>query len=138
MTEPGPDGQETFQVTVHQAVGGDEFFVELVERFYAGVAADPLLRPMYPHDLTEPKRHLAAFLIQFWGGSQAYSEERGHPRLRMRHMPFTIGPAERDAWFRHMIGALNSLVEERDTIPEAERAMRDYFANAADAMRNAD
>lgn len=139
MTESDPDPEETFAVTVHQAVGGDDFFVELVERFYAGVATDPVLRPMYPDDdLTEAKRHLAGFLIQFWGGSQAYSQERGHPRLRMRHMPFTIGPAERDAWFRHMIGALNSLVDERDTIPEAERAMRDYFANAADAMRNAD
>ena len=138
MPEPGSSGEERFEVTVHQAVGGDEFFVELVERFYAGVAADPILRPMYPEDLTEPKRHLAGFLIQFWGGSQAYSEERGHPRLRMRHFPFHIGPAERDAWFRHMIGALNGLVEERGTIPEAEMAMREYFANAADAMRNAD
>ncbi|MFP5579910.1 MAG: globin [Acidimicrobiia bacterium] len=131
-------GDELFQVSVHQAVGGDEFFVELVERFYAGVAEDPVLRPMYPDDLTEPKRHLAGFLIQFWGGSQAYSEERGHPRLRMRHVPFRIGPAERDAWFRHMVGALNSLVEERDILPAAETAMRDYFSMSAEAMRNAD
>ena len=135
MTEQDP-GEDTFQVTVHQAVGGDEFFVELVERFYAGVAEDPVMRPMYPEDLTEPKRHLAGFLIQFWGGSQAYSQERGHPRLRMRHMPFTIGPAERDAWFRHMVSALNSLVEERDILPEAETAMRDYFSMSAEAMRN--
>lgn len=131
-------GDELFQVSVHQAVGGDEFFVELVERFYAGVAEDPVMRPMYPDDLTEPKRHLAGFLIQFWGGSQAYSEERGHPRLRMRHVPFRIGPAERDAWFRHMVGALNSLVEERDILPAAETAMRDYFSMSAEAMRNAD
>ncbi|HEY1118959.1 MAG TPA: globin [Acidimicrobiales bacterium] len=131
-------GDELFQVSVHQAVGGDEFFVELVERFYAGVAEDPVMRPMYPDDLTEPKRHLAGFLIQFWGGSQAYSEERGHPRLRMRHVPFRIGPAERDAWFRHMVGALNSLVEERDILPEAETAMRDYFQMSAEAMRNAE
>ena len=133
-----PEAGEAFQVTVHQAVGGDEFFVELVERFYAGVAEEPLLRPMYPDDLTEPKRHLAGFLIQFWGGSQAYSAERGHPRLRMRHVPFSIGPAERDAWYRNMIGALNGLVEERDILPEAETAMRDYFSMAADAMRNAE
>lgn len=134
------DGQEpeTFQVTVHQAVGGDEFFVELVERFYAGVADDPVMRPMYPDDLAEPKRHLAGFLIQFWGGSQAYSEERGHPRLRMRHFPFQIGPAARDAWVRHMLAALNSLVEERGILPEAELAMRDYFVRSAEAMRNAD
>ncbi len=136
MTEPGED---QVQITVHQAVGGDEFFVELVERFYAGVADDPLLRAMYPEEeLTGAKRRLALFLVQFWGGEPVYSQERGHPRLRMRHFPFRIGPAERDAWFRHMIGALNSLVEERGTIPEAETAMRDYFQMAAEAMRNQD
>lgn len=132
------EAEEQFQVTVHQAVGGDGFFVELVERFYAGVAEEPLLRPMYPEDLTEPKRHLAGFLIQLFGGSQAYSAERGHPRLRMRHVPFTIGPAERDAWYRNMIGALNSLVDERDVVVEAETAMRDYFSMSAEAMRNTD
>lgn len=124
--------------TVHAVVGGDEFFTELVNRFYAGVAEDPVLRPLYPDDLSEPKRHLTGFLIQYWGGSQAYSEERGHPRLRMRHGPFHIGPAERDAWFRHMIGALNSLVAEREILPEAESLLRQYFENTAEAMRNAD
>lgn len=134
------DGQEDerFVVSVHQAVGGDPFFVELVERFYAGVADDQVLRPMYPEDLTDSKRYLAGFLIQYWGGSQAYSEERGHPRLRMRHFPFTIGPAERDAWQRHMLAALSSLAIERGILPEAERAMRDYFAMSAEAMRNVD
>jgi hemoglobin len=136
VVDPGDD---EVQVTVHQVVGGDEFFVELVERFYAGVAGDPILRPMYPEEeLTGAKRRLALFLIQFWGGTPTYSEERGHPRLRMRHFPFQIGPAERDAWFRHMIGALNSLVEERDILPEAEKAMRDYFEMSAEAMRNTD
>jgi len=133
-----PADEEQYQVTVHQAVGGDEFFVELVERFYAGVAADPVMRPMYPDDLTEPKRHLALFLIQFWGGAGTYSEERGHPRLRMRHFPFQIGPEARDAWVRHMLGALNGLVEERDLLPAAELAMRDYFVRSAEAMRNED
>ena len=126
------------QVTVHQAVGGDEFFAELVERFYAGVADDPVLRPLYPDDLTDSKRYLTGFLIQYWGGSQAYSEERGHPRLRMRHVPFTIGPAERDAWYRHMVAALGSLALERDLLPEAEQAMRQYFEMSAEAMRNSD
>ncbi len=135
---PDAGSEETSTVSVHQAVGGVGFFVELVERFYAGVAEEPLLRPMYPDDLTEPKRHLAGFLIQYWGGSQAYSEERGHPRLRMRHVPFSIGPAERDAWYRNMLRALNSLVDERDILPEAERAMRDYFSMSAEAMRNAE
>lgn len=133
---PGEANDDAVTVTVHQTVGGDEFFVELVERFYAGVADDPVMRPMYPDDLTEPKARLAAFLIQFWGGSGAYSDQRGHPRLRMRHMPFSIGPAERDAWLRHMLAALNSLVDERGVPVEAELAMRDYFARAADAMRN--
>lgn len=131
------EGDEV-QTTVHAVVGGDAFFVELVERFYAGVAGDPVLRPLYPDDLTESKRTLAGFLVQYWGGSTAYSEERGHPRLRMRHAPFIIGPAERDAWYRHMIGALNSLVAERDVLPEAEARMREYFEMAAESMRNAD
>jgi len=130
--------EEQVTISVHQAVGGDAFFVELVERFYAGVAEDPIMRPMYPDDLTEPKRHLAGFLIQFWGGSTAYSDERGHPRLRMRHLPFRVDADARDAWVRHMLAALNSLVAERDVLPEAELAMRDYFLRAADAMRNAD
>ncbi len=132
-----PDG-DAVRVTVHGVVGGDAFFTELVERFYAGVEADPLLRPLYPDDLTDSKRFLAGFLVQYWGGSQAYSEERGHPRLRMRHHPFTIGPAERDAWLRHMSAALESLVAERDLLPEAVDKMREYFAMSAEAMRNAD
>ena len=130
--------EEQVETSVHAVVGGDEFFVTLVDRFYAGVAEDPVLRPLYPDDLTDSKRWLAGFLVQYWGGSGAYSEERGHPRLRMRHMPFSIGPAERDAWFRHMIAALNSLVAERDVLPEAEQRMRQYFAQAAEAMRNTD
>lgn len=132
----GDDDEVT--TTVHTVVGGDEFFVELVERFYAGVADDELLRPMYPADLSESKRHLAGFLIQYWGGSGDYSQERGHPRLRMRNVPFTIGPDERDSWQRHMGAALESLVTERNVLPEAADRMREYFAMSAEAMRNAD
>ena len=132
------DGDEQVQATVHQVVGGDEFFETLVQRFYDGVAEDPVLRPLYPEDLTDSQRWLAGFLVQYWGGSGAYSEERGHPRLRMRHQPFRIGPAERDAWFRHMVAALNSLVAERDVLPEAEHRLREYFAMSAEAMRNSD
>lgn len=121
--------------TVHDVVGED-FFVELVERFYAGVADDPVLRPLYPDDLSEPIRTLTGFLIQFWGGSSAYSDERGHPRLRMRHAPFAIGPAERDAWIRQMLGALSVLCAERDVPVEIEQQMREYFQMAAEAMRN--
>ena len=124
---------EASKVTVFEAVGGEPFFVELVDRFYAGVEGDPVLRPLYPDNLTDPKRHLAGFLVQLWGGPPRYSEERGHPRLRMRHLPFTIGPAERDAWLGHMRGA----VSEMDPPTEARDALLDYFAQAADFLMNA-
>jgi hemoglobin len=124
-------------VNLFDAVGGQPFFDELVERFYRGVADDPLLRPMYPDDLTEPKRHLALFLGQYWGGPTTYSDERGHPRLRMRHVPFVIGERERDAWLRHMAAALDSLVVERDVHPAIEARMLEYFGMAADGMINA-
>ena len=95
--------------TLYDRVGGEAFFVDLVARFYLGVAGDPLLRPLYPDDLTDSARHLALFLAQYWGGPPTYGEERGHPRLRMRHAPFVIGPAEREAWLRHMVTALDEL-----------------------------
>lgn len=124
-------------VNLFDAVGGQPFFDELVARFYAGVDADPVLRPMYPDDLTDSTRHLALFLGQYWGGPTTYSDERGHPRLRMRHVPFVIGEAERDAWLRHMCAALDSLVDERDIHPVIEARMLDYFGMAADGMVNA-
>ena len=122
---------------MHDAVGGGAFFVELVDRFYARVETDLLLRPLYPDDLTDSKRHLALFLQQYWGGPGTYSEERGHPRLRARHVPFVIGEPERDAWLTHMAAALSSLVEERGTAPEIEAQMLEYFAHSADFMVNA-
>ena len=122
---------------VHDLVGGGEFFTELVERFYAGVATDLLLRPLYPDDLTEPKHHLALFLQQYWGGPGTYSEQRGHPRLRQRHAPFVIGEPERDAWLRHMAAALDSLVVERGIAPELEAQLLQYFLGAADFLVNA-
>lgn len=94
---------------LYERVGGQTFFVDLVDRFYLGVAGDPLLRPLYPDDLTESSEHLALFLMQYWGGPPTYNEQRGHPRLRMRHAPFIIGPPERDAWLRHMHDALREL-----------------------------
>jgi hemoglobin len=84
---------EEFDGTVYDAVGGRPFFVDLVDGFYAGVSADLLLRPLYPEDLTDSRRHLTGFLTQYWGGPSTYSDERGHPRLRMRHAPFAIGDA---------------------------------------------
>lgn len=127
----------TEQVNVFEAVGGEAFFTDLVERFYASVAMDPLLRPLYPDDLTGSIRHMVLFLQQYWGGPGTYSEERGHPRLRGRHMPFVIGEPERDAWFGHMAKALDAVAKERGTPPELETQMLEYFAHAADFMVNA-
>ncbi len=123
--------------TVYEAVGGEPFFNELVERFYAGVAADPELLAMYPKpdDLADAKKHLAQFLVQYWGGPTTYSDSRGHPRLRMRHMPFRIGPAERDAWLRHMTAAVAGAVDLDRAI--AGRLL-DYFDMAAQHLVNAE
>ena len=124
-------------MSVHDSVGGEAFFTALVERFYAAVEADPLLRPLYPDDLTASKRHLALFLVQYWGGPGTYSELRGHPRLRMRHAPFVITAAERDAWLRHMHTALDATVADHDLAPDTEREVRDYFDKAAEFLVNA-
>jgi hemoglobin len=118
-------------------VGGEGFFLALVDRFYSGVAGDPLLRPLYPEDLGESRLHLALFLMQYWGGPTTYNEERGHPRLRMRHAPFVIGPAERDAWLRHMHGAVAHMAETTG-LSEADVAELDaYFDMAARSLVNA-
>jgi len=124
-------------MTVYGAVGGMPFFVDLVDRFYRRVATDILLRPLYPDDLHESRRHLALFLAQYWGGPTTYSDERGHPRLRMRHAPFVIGEAERDAWVRHMAAALDSLLDDHDVHPVVEARMLDYFTSTADFLVNA-
>lgn len=119
---------------MYEAVGGRPFFEDLVDRFYDGVAADPLLRPLYPDDLTESRAHMAGFLSQYWGGGTAhYSDSRGHPRLRMRHAPFVIGPAEARAWYGHMEDAVRAASLPADQ----ETAMLDYFANAAAHLVNA-
>lgn len=119
-------------VSVYDAVGGQPFFDALVERFYAGVADDPVLRPMYPDDLTESRRTLAGFLAQYWGGPPRYSEERGHPRLRMRHAPFPIDQAARDHWFAHMATA----VRAAGLAPELEAQLLAYFESAATHLIN--
>jgi len=121
---------------LYDRVGGEQFFVDLVDHFYAGVAVDPLLRPLYPDDLKESSEHLALFLIQYWGGPGTYSEKRGHPRLRMRHAPFVIGPAERDAWLRHMLGSLDELRAAARISEEDAVALRDYLEMAAGRLVN--
>ena len=118
-------------------VGGSQFFVDLIDRFYMGVAGDPLLRPLYPESLDESKAHLALFLMQYWGGPATYNEQRGHPRLRMRHMPFVIGPAERDAWLRHMDDAVAHMVSESRLSESDAAELRDYLTMAAGQLVNA-
>jgi hemoglobin len=121
--------------SLYQRAGGTPFFEDLVARFYAGVAADPELRPLYPDaDLAPAQHRLTLFLIQYWGGPRTYDEERGHPRLRMRHAPFAVGPAERDRWLVHMRAAIEAMVPPPDVAAELER----YIAMAAEAMRNRD
>ena len=122
------------EVTFFEAAGGEETFRRLVHRFYQGVAADPLLRPLYPEeDLGPAEERLRLFLIQYWGGPRTYGERRGHPRLRMRHVPFTIGEAERDAWLTHMRAAVDEL-----KLPEQlETMLWDYLVMAANSMINA-
>jgi hemoglobin len=117
-------------------VGGEPFFRDLVDRFYLGVAGDPLLRPLYPDELSESSAHLALFLMQYWGGPGTYSEQRGHPRLRMRHAPFVIGPAERDAWLRHMNDALNGLQGESRISEVDADELRAYLEMAANTLVN--
>lgn len=115
------------------AVGGEPTFRRLVDRFYRGVAADPQLRPMYPEeDLGPAADRLTLFLMQYWGGPNTYSASRGHPRLRMRHAPFAVTPAARDAWLRHMKDAVDSL-----GLPEPHHsALWDYLERAAHFMVN--
>src|ERR671929_1655643 len=110
--------------TLYDAVGGMPFFEALVDRFYDGVASDPVLLAVYPDhvDLAPARRRLTLFLAQYWGGPTTYSEERGHPRLRMRHAPFSIGPLERDRWLVHMREAVEALAPDEPV----RRALLDY------------
>lgn len=118
-----------------ELLGGEDAFRLLVDEFYAGVAADPLLRPLYPEeDLGPAADRLRLFLIQYWGGPTTYSQERGHPRLRIRHAPFRVGPAERDAWLRHMRHAVDVL----ELTPELDTVLWDYLERAAYFMVNSE
>jgi hemoglobin len=125
----------TDEPTLYEAAGGMPFFEALVEHFYAGVAADPILRPIYPEeDLDAAQHRLTLFLAQYWGGPRTYDDERGHPRLRMRHAPFAIGPAERDAWLARMRDAIASTGPP----PAVAERLHQYIDMAAEAMRNRD
>jgi hemoglobin len=121
-------------VSFYEAVGGEEAFTRLVHRFYQEVAADPVLRPVYPtEDLGPAEEHLRLFLIQYWGGPATYNELRGHPRLRMRHVRFHIGETERDRWLKHMRTALDDL-----SLPAPlDAQLWDYLVMAAHSLVNA-
>ncbi|AZS36969.1 Group 2 truncated hemoglobin GlbO [Microbacterium lemovicicum] len=119
--------------SMYEQMGGHAAFVRLVDVFYAGVAGDDVLRPMYPEeDLGPAKERLTGFLEQYWGGPTAYSRERGHPRLRMRHMPFHVDPEARDRWLLHMRAGVDALALP----PLLEATLWDYLERAAHAMVN--
>ena len=118
--------------SVYNRVGGLIFFTDLVEKFYNIVENDPLLRPMYPENLTPGKEHLAGFLAQYWGGPMEYTQMRGHPRLRMRHSPFTIGKKERDRCVYYMLSALDDM----EISTEDKRLIKEYFENTATLLIN--
>lgn len=122
-----------FEGTLYEAVGGQETFRRLVAGFYSRVRQDSVLRPLYPEEELEAAEvRLRMFLVQYWGGPTAYSEQRGHPRLRRRHMPFTIGAAERDAWLHNMRDAL----DEVNLAPAHDAAVWEHLHRAAFLMQN--
>ena len=118
--------------SVFDLIGGEEPISAIVETFYAYVADDPVLRPMYPDELDAPKRRLYLFLVQFFGGPRQYMEERGHPRLRMRHFPFPIDQRARDNWLRHMLKA----IDDAGISEPARSRMREYFDRSSAFLIN--
>jgi hemoglobin len=127
-------GDDAAQGVFWEQIGGRAAFERLVRHFYEGVRTDELLWPMYPeHDLEGAIQRLTGFLEQYWGGPTTYSDERGHPRLRMRHMPFTITPEARDRWLHHMRAA----VDELQLPPLHDATLWAYLDRAAHAMVNA-
>ena len=120
-------------MSFYEEVGGHPTFARLVHEFYLGVAGDPELRALYPEeDLGPAEERLLGFLVQYWGGPTTYSQERGHPRLRMRHVPYAVTPAQRDRWLLHMLAAVDviALDETHDLL------LRDYLTRAAWSMVN--
>lgn len=118
--------------SVYDLIGGEEPLRAMVDAFYAKVESDALLRPMYPADLGESNRRLFLFLVQFFGGPMRYSQERGHPRLRMRHFPFPIDQRARDHWLRHMLEA----IDEAGIVEPARSRMREYFERSSAFLIN--
>lgn len=130
IVAPVPNAVEA--ATVFEQAGGDDAFRRLVDSFYARIERDPLLRPLFPPDLGPGKEHQFLFLTQFFGGPPRYSDVRGHPRLRARHLPFPIASPEAEAWLAHMLAAVDEA-----GIPEPARGkMRGYFTYTARFLRN--
>ena len=120
--------------TFYEKAGGELFFSDLVSRFYANVAVDPILRPMYPDtDMKAAARRLQLFLEQYWGGPTTYSDERGHPRLRMRHAEFHIATPEHDAW----LACMHAAVIKSEIAEDLREELWNYFQYAAHSMKNA-
>ena len=120
-------------MTLYDEMGGRETFEKIVSHFYALVAVDPVLRPMYPDDdFKGAAERLLMFLEQYWGGPTTYSEQRGHPRLRMRHAGFHISEMERDVWLRHM----KSAVDEIEMRADLKEELWNYLVMAANSMVN--
>ena len=126
------------ETPLYERVGGESFFRELVAAFYNGIADDALLAPLYPDypDFEPAKDRLTLFLMQYWGGPHTYMEQRGHPRLRMRHLPFVVGERERDHWLMHMAAAVEKVCDGRDRGEEIAAELLQYFVPAADHLRN--
>lgn len=121
-------------MSMYEQVGGTPFFERLVDAFYGALESDQTVRPMYPDDLTDAKHHMVLFLCQYWGGPTNYMEERGHPRLRMRHAPFRITKKARDGWLAAMNVALASVRDQLNDEQFVE--MTSYFDMAAHQLRN--
>ena len=137
---PAADGADEAaqpEVTPYDLMGGAPFFTTLVHRFYEGVADDPVLRPMYPSDdMDGAETRLRMFLEQYWGGPTTYSEERGHPRLRMRHAPYPVDETARQHWLAHMRIALDFAIAKHGLHPRLEEELWGYLVGAAQAMVN--
>lgn len=121
--------------SLYDRVGGTDFFERLVDAFYDGIATDQVLAPLYPDypEFGPAKRRLSLFLVQYWGGPTTYMDERGHPRLRMRHFPFHIGALERDRWLVHMTAAVEQVCGTDTALAQELLA---YFVPAAEHLRN--
>ena len=131
MSDNGQDGPV---VNLYEAAGGMPFFQNLVDLFYDGVETDDVLAPLYPEapDFSGARHRLTLFLAQYWGGPTTYNDERGHPRLRMRHFPYLVGPLQRDRWLLHMTHA----VRASGATPEFQQTLLDYFVPSAEHLRN--